>query len=81
MDKSGLKLYLLIVDGRRPEYSVGFTMQECGEFLLNFGVHNAMACDQGGSTCMYIKDQGIVNRPADGRDRPVYTHLGLRCRY
>jgi hypothetical protein len=81
IDSTGLKLFLMVADGRRPNYSIGLTMQECGELLLPFGVHWAMACDQGGSTSMYIRNMGIVNRPADGVERRVYTFLGLRDRY
>jgi hypothetical protein len=80
-DSTGLQLYLMIVDGRNPEHSVGLTMKECAEVLLPLGVYHAMACDQGGSSAMYIKGSGIVNRPADGMERAVYTHLGLRSRY
>lgn len=78
MNQAGDKLYLLIVDGRKPAYSRGFTMSECAQLLLPLGCYNAMACDQGGSSCMYLQNRGIVNRPADGGERPVYTHFGLR---
>ena len=78
INQAGDKLYLLIADGRKPAYSRGFTMSECAELLLPLGCYNAMACDQGGSSCMYLQNMGIVNRPADGGERPVYAHFGLR---
>jgi exopolysaccharide biosynthesis protein len=56
------------------------TMQQCADMLLQRGVHAAMACDQGGSCTMYHARLGVVNRPSDGGERPVYTHLGLKPR-
>lgn len=80
IDETGTKLYLMIVDGKRPDYSVGLRYEECAELLSTVGANNAMACDQGGSSCLYLRDfGGIVNRPADseGTERVVYTHFGL----
>ncbi|MFN5181685.1 MAG: phosphodiester glycosidase family protein [Bacteroidota bacterium] len=78
IDKSGKYAFFMVVDGRRPEYSKGMTMQMCGEVMMAMGCYNAMACDQGGSSMMYSKKLDVVNRPADGRERVVYTHLGFR---
>lgn len=77
IDSSGHKLILAIVDGRQPKRSVGMTMEQCGHLMLAFGSHDAMACDQGGSSCMYIHPLGIVNKPSDGGERAVYTHFGV----
>ncbi len=81
IDESGWKAYLMVVDGRKPGHSLGLTMEECGQILLGFGAWSAMACDQGGSSCMYVVNQGIISRPADGGERPVYTHLGFRKKF
>ena len=78
IDESGTKLFLLVADGRKPQHSRGLTLKECAALLLPYGCYNAMACDQGGSSCMYVEKFGIVNRPADGGERKVYTHFGLR---
>ncbi len=81
IDETGDKLYLMVVDGKRHEYSKGLSLDECSKLLLKLGVHNAMACDQGGSVCMYVEPmKGIINRPADnnGEERVVYTHFGIR---
>jgi exopolysaccharide biosynthesis protein len=78
IDESGKKLFLLIADGRKPQHSRGLTMKECASLLLPYGCYQAMSCDQGGSSCMYVEKFGIVNRPGDGGERPVYTHFGLR---
>lgn len=79
-DRLGSTLFVLIVDGRRAQYSRGMTMAQCADLLLQRGVHAAMACDQGGSCTMYHRALGVVNRPSDGGERPVYTHLGLKPR-
>lgn len=80
IDEKGEKLYLMIVDGKRPDYSEGLTYSECAKILNLLGASNAMACDQGGSSCMYIRSMGgIINRPADsdGLERPIYSHFGI----
>ncbi len=79
-DRLGSTLFVLIVDGRRAQYSRGMTMAQCADLLLQRGVNAAMACDQGGSCTMYHRALGVVNRPSDGGERPVYTHLGLKPR-
>jgi hypothetical protein len=78
VDETGKKLFLLIADGRKPQHSRGLTMKECAAVLLPYGCYNAMSCDQGGSSCVYVEKFGIVNKPGDGGERPVYTHFGLR---
>ena len=75
------KLYLLVVDGSQPEYSLGLTYQYCAKLLKHLGAWNVMACDQGGSSCMYVKDLGgIISRPVYVEEREVYTHFGLRIK-
>lgn len=80
IDEAGKTLYLMIADGKRPSYSMGLTYEECGKVMKSLGATNAMACDQGGSTAMYVKAvNGLINRPADsdGQERPIYTHFGV----
>jgi exopolysaccharide biosynthesis protein len=80
IDEAGKTLYLMIADGKRPSYSMGLTYEECGKVMKSLGAKNAMACDQGGSTAMYVKAvNGLINRPADsdGQERPIYTHFGI----
>lgn len=78
LDPTGRKLFLMVVDGSNPGYSMGLTMEECGKILIGLGCTDAMACDQGGSTCMYIDGTGIASRPSGGTDRHVLTHFGVR---
>ena len=80
LSKDGSQLYLMIVDGKRPDHSVGLSYQDCARMLKSLGAEDAMACDQGGSSCMYVKSMGgIINRPADseGIERKVYSHFGV----
>lgn len=77
IDSTGYNLILAIVDGRQPQHSVGMTMEQCAQLMLAFGTHDGMACDQGGSSYMFVKGIGIVNLPSDGGERAVYTHFGL----
>jgi len=80
VDQSGSHLYLMVVDGRQARYSIGFTRAEAGQFLKAFGAYNGMLCDEGGSSCIYVKSfGGIANIPSDnaGQERPTYTHFGI----
>lgn len=80
INKEGTMLYLMVVDGKRPNYSLGLSYMQCASILKGMGAYNVMGCDQGGSSCMYIKDiNGIISRPADseGIERPIYTHFGV----
>jgi len=78
LDKDGNRLFLLVVDGRQQQYSMGFTRAEVGATLQSFGAYNGMLCDEGGSSCLYAKNLGgIVNSPSDGEERATYTHFGI----
>jgi exopolysaccharide biosynthesis protein len=80
LSKDGTQLYLMIVDGKRPDHSVGLSYKDCAKMLKSLGAEDAMACDQGGSSCMYVRNMGgIINRPADseGIERKVYSHFGV----
>lgn len=81
IDAAGQRLFLLVVDGRQPARSVGFTHEQVAQFLLAFEVHDAMLCDEGGSACMFASAfGGLVTVPSDnrGEERPTYTHFGIR---
>lgn len=80
IDRSGRRLFLLIADGRQPGYSLGLSLAEMGGILKAFGAYDAMACDAGGSACIFADTfGGIVNYPCDGEERPTYTHFGIRA--
>ncbi|MER3431017.1 MAG: hypothetical protein C4324_08245 [Blastocatellia bacterium] len=74
------KILLVAVDGRRPNISVGMTLQELAEYLLSIGATDAMNLDGGGSTTMYL-DGRVVNAPSDaGGERRIADALIVTLR-
>lgn len=71
---NGGKIYLVVVDGRQPGYSVGMSLPELAQVMVDLGCTDAMNVDGGGSTAMWVRG-GLVNRPSDGRERPVANGL------
>lgn len=62
---------LLVVDGRQPGYSAGFTGQELAEYLISCGVKDAAMLDGGASAEMLVGGK-LVSRPSHkGEERPV----------
>lgn len=83
IDAKGNRLFLLVIDGRRQGYSVGMDRISTAKIMKLFGAANAMLCDQGGSSCMYLKPfGGLVSIPSDGDgvERPVFCHFGVAIR-
>ena len=68
-------LLLVVVDGRSNN-SVGLTLQELATYMLRLGAQEAVNFDGGGSSVMAINGK-VVNKPSDGRERPVSIGLGL----
>jgi exopolysaccharide biosynthesis protein len=62
-DRQGA-IWLLAIDGRRPERALGMTFAEMQAFLARLGMVDALNLDGGGSTTMVVKGE-IVNRPSD----------------
>jgi len=80
INEGGNKLVLLVADGRRSGYSLGLDSATTAKIMRLFGVTDAMFCDQGGSSCMYLKSRdGLASVPSDGvgNERPVYSHFGV----
>ncbi len=71
---NGRKLYLLVVDGRQPGYSAGMTLPELSQAMVDLGCTDAMNLDGGGSTTLWARG-AVINRPSDGRERPVADGL------
>lgn len=81
--KDGRYLYLVVIDGRKPGYSIGTTNTESAEILLKLGASAALNVDGGGSTAMARDDghQGVVmvNQPSAGKERWDAIQLGVRA--
>jgi hypothetical protein len=66
--------FLTVVDGRQAGLSVGMTLAEWSEFLVELGCHEAINLDGGGSTELIAGDR-ILNSPCYGRERATATGL------
>ncbi|MCJ8277815.1 MAG: phosphodiester glycosidase family protein [Bdellovibrionales bacterium] len=66
IDKNNI--VLVAVDGR-SSLSRGLTIIQLAEYMKGLGAQAAMNLDGGGSTVMWIEDEGIVNRPSSGERR------------
>lgn len=61
-------IWLVTVDGRQPQLSVGMTLEELRTLAHRLGLVNALNLDGGGSTTMWVRDGGkksVVNSPSD----------------
>jgi hypothetical protein len=57
-------IWLVTVDGRQPQLSVGMTLLELRALAHRLGLVNALNLDGGGSTTMWVQGQ-VVNSPSD----------------
>jgi hypothetical protein len=71
------RVLLVVVDGRQPGYSVGMTTFEMALTMVRLGAVRAMQFDGGGSSTLAF-DGRVLNRPSDGRERPISTALMLQ---
>ncbi|HHV63533.1 MAG TPA: phosphodiester glycosidase family protein [Peptococcaceae bacterium] len=67
-------LIMIVIDGRQNDWSLGVTLERLQDKLLELGVKDAYNLDGGGSSAMYYKGQ-ILNRPSEGRERPVVNNI------
>lgn len=69
--KENGRVVLVVVDGRQPGYSTGFTGKELAEYLIGIGIKDAAMLDGGASSQMFV-DGNLKNKPSDrGMERPV----------
>ena len=69
------KLLLVVVDGRRPDYSVGMSLEEFARLFLRLGATFSMNLDGGGSSTLVVEGV-VVNRPSDpGGERAVSSAI------
>ena len=70
------RLFLVEVDGRQPELSVGVTLRELSALMRSLGATEGLQFDGGGSSTLVVRRLGdsvaaVVNSPSDGKERPV----------
>lgn len=73
-------VYLLVVDGRSPGFSVGVELTDLALIMKSLGVHQAINLDGGGSSTMVLNQHGIfevVNRYSDELPRAVANALAI----
>jgi hypothetical protein len=67
-------LYLVEVDGRQLDVSVGMTFAELAARMLKLGCEDAMNFDGGGSATMWAGGS-VRNSPSEGQERPAPNSL------
>jgi len=85
LSKDKRYLYLAVRDGRQPEYSIGATLAELGDWMQRLGADTALNLDGGGSSALLLADKDgdpiVLNRPCNlglpGVQRPNANHLGV----
>jgi exopolysaccharide biosynthesis protein len=83
LSQNGRYLYVVVIDGRQPGYSVGTTSMETAQIMIAFGAYTAINLDGGGSTDL-VEDNGhggatIVNKPSGGAERFDANQIGIRA--
>ena len=87
LSKDKASLWMIVVDGKQPWYSEGFTQFELAKFLeKELKVYNAIELDGGGSSTLvgkgFFGTSLTLNSPTHngipGRERPVANHLGIK---
>jgi hypothetical protein len=66
--------FLVEVDGRQSNLSVGMTFPELADYMAKLGCDEAMNLDGGGSATMWVYGN-IMNSPSEGRERPGANSL------
>ncbi len=84
LSRNGRYLYLVVVDGRQPNYSEGMTLPELAALLADLGAAEAINLDGGGSSTLVragllgpVVLNSPIHRGRPGRERPVGNHLGV----
>ena len=75
-------LILYTIDGRASGYSIGASLSQTAERLVELGCVSAMSLDGGGSTTLVITNPAdteatVLNHPSDGYERKVTNHVFL----
>jgi hypothetical protein len=70
------RLFLIEVDGRQSELSVGLKRPEFAALMRSLGGTEGLALDGGGSSTIVVRrlgdsDSAVANSPSDGIERPV----------
>jgi len=69
-------LFLVEVDGRQRNLSVGMTNVELANYLAKLGCEEGMSVDGGGSATIWVYGQ-VMNSPSEGHERGMANALVL----
>jgi exopolysaccharide biosynthesis protein len=69
-------IYMVEVDGRQSDVSVGMTFEELADYMAKIGCDFAMNLDGGGSSTLWFMGH-VLNSPSEGRERPAPNALVL----
>jgi exopolysaccharide biosynthesis protein len=67
-------LFLVQVDGRQLDVSVGMTFAELAAYMIKLGCEQAMNLDGGGSATLWAFG-AVRNNPSEGQERPAPNAL------
>jgi hypothetical protein len=68
--------YMVAVDGRQLDLSVGMSLPELATYMAKLGCDHAMNLDGGGSATFWILGS-VINSPSEGQERPSANALVL----
>ena len=68
--------FLVEVDGRQRNLSLGMTLNELATYLVKLGCQEALNLDGGGSATLWVLGN-VMNSPSEGRERPSANALVL----
>lgn len=80
LSKDKRYLYIVAIDGRQPNYSMGASTYEVGQFLQHLGAYSGLNMDGGGSTTLIVrKNKKLLklNSHAFGSERAVGGAMGI----
>jgi hypothetical protein len=82
LDRRGRRAWLVVVDGRQKDYSMGMTLRQEAEFMRALGATRAINLDGGGSSALVVRNATgalrTVNKPSDaGGERAVANALAV----
>jgi hypothetical protein len=69
-------LFLVEVDGRQGDLSLGMTFPEFANYLVKLGCEQALNLDGGGSATLWVLGS-VRNSPSEGEERPAANALVL----
>jgi hypothetical protein len=74
------ELMILVVDGRRENFSAGLTLSQLADEMIGLGCATALNLDGGGSSTLVLRDRAsgelrTINRPSDGHDARIPLSL------